>query len=380
MSLSPARQLYCFTVWLLVTWAIAVPRLVRAEDELSGVSQTIMVISPDDNAQYLARLGEALEAHLSDFDIAVQSLAIPTLPPNFAGQVDLARQTSEASQALAVVWIDLNQGLVYVLTVQTEADQQGARAVQILDRPIPEMGADSSSDCDAIASVVRSVLTPLVNQNIEDPDLIERDAEREENKENAPTVMLDTEPVEEKPRPVAEERRLFPVSLVLAGAYAPTMVTWASVVQQGGHINVGAIIGPYVELGAGIDLLSFIETKETGDGTELARWPLRFSLMGILPIGDLELGLRAALVLDFTRVEGVDNEEVQGDTERTSPAFSPSLVARYFLFRLIAVWVEVGLNIYGQAFDYTRNGQTLIYLNSIQPRGAAGLVLIVPLG
>jgi hypothetical protein len=180
-------------------------------------------------------------------------------------------------------------------------------------------------------------------------------------------------PAEPQPPPIDR------LTLQIRAGYGPVFVNRSGPVQHGGRLGAGLILGDHVEVEIALDLLVPLPAENLGEARKeiaLVRWPLRFAATGFVTALSLDLGLKVGLVLDFTHVRGVDPALLQADTDRVNPGLALGLVLRYRILDWLAVWAEGGLDVYNTAYDYTRQGATVIRYSALQGRVSGGLAVL----
>ena len=335
-----------------------------AEEQLGP----LLVLAPEGTAEQHETLRTAMAAHLSGYSVEVRLAATEPLPESFPDQAEAARGAVAEHGALAAIWIDDRHGMVFVLVAAPEADQ-------ILQRPLPDADEPWRARCDAVASMVHSALAPWLN--------------REQEVEPQPVPTAD-EPAVEQPEPaqlddgkhppVEPEQATEWLVLQMRAGYGPVFVYSYGAVQHGGRVAAGLIFGDHLEAEVALDLLFPLPAEISGEPSDdiaLVRWPLRIAAAGFITALDLDIGLKPGLVIDFTRVSGVNTTRIADDTERTNPGFALSLFLRYRVLPWLAVWAEGGIDIFYSAYDYSLQGATVIRYSALQGRVSGGLAFLL---
>ena len=311
-------------------------------------------------------LERALEAHFRDFDVLVQLKHVDKSLENFDEQVAEARRGVSDIGAHSVIWFDWEKGLVYVMVLDRTTEPDGAATEHLLDRPLPR-SEEGEVVIDAVASLVRSVLYEWLERG-GDATEVEVVTEREPEDDKA-VEQTDTVTAEKK-------TALSHLSYYVAGGYIHLLASFADTTQHGGTLRFGMMLTPHVEVGIGLDLLGFIRLSSSTDTIALSRWPLRLRLLGIWPLGKFELGLETSLLVTFSRIHGLADEDVVSEITRVDPAFATSLMVRYQLFDRLSAWAEVGVDVYGARVEYMMNDEIMIQLSPVQLRFAVGLAVV----
>jgi len=336
----------------------------------------VLVLAPEGNAEHQETLRTAMAAHLSGYSVEVLLEPTGPLPESFPDQAEAARTAARDHRALAAIWIDERHGMVFVLVAAPDADQ-------ILQRPLPGAEEPWRTRCDAVASMVHSALAPwLEREEPVEPEPVPATANPIPATAD-PTQIEDPEvPADPVPEPDLPASRNDWLLLQLRAGYGPVFVNRIGSVQHGGRVAVGLIFGDHVEAEAALDLLFPLEAADVGeerDDDALVRWPLRFAVGGFVTALDLDLGIKAGLVIDFTHVKGVENAAVKDNTERINPGFAASLYARYRILDWLGVWAEGGIDIYNSAYDYMKNETAVIKYSALQGRVSGGVSFLFTL-
>jgi hypothetical protein len=344
--------------------ALALSAEVASQQQLGP----LLVLAPVGTAEQGETLRTAMAAHLSGYSVEVLLAATEPLPESFPDQADAARRAVEEHEALAAIWIDERHGMVFVLVAAPQADQ-------ILQRPLPGADEPWRARCDAVASMVHSALAPWLNREHE---VEPQPAATTEEPAVAPPVPED----EEDLPPADHATRTDWLLLQVRAGYGPVFVNSYGAVQHGGRVAAGLIIGDHLEAEIALDLLFPLPAEidgETSEDIALVRWPLRLAVAGFVTALDMDIGLKAGVVIDFTHISGVDPTKIADDTERTNPGFAASLFLRYRVLPWLAIWAEGGIDVFNSAYDYSLQGATVIRYSALQGRVSGGLAFLLAL-
>jgi len=310
----------------------------------------IAILAPPDRADTHERLGAAVEAHLSAYEVRVIRHEIPSLPEQFVDQAEIARVAARETGASAVAWVDEPHATFLLMLAREAYDDR------FLQRPIPGGADEWLSGCDGLATMVHSSLLPILTA-------------RSAKKEAAPAGS-DAQPAQqvddrEPPSSAGEVARDpgLPVALdlLLRAGYGIDAINPDRGVQHGARLGLGMSAADHLELLFGLDLLFPLDAADTTAGADVAlrRWPLRLLVGGYLSPAGLDIGLRLGLALDFIEIEGLDEAAEASpsapDTRKTNPGFACSLFARYPLTGWLSLWIEVSMDLFSTAYLYYTN-------------------------
>lgn len=362
----------CLWVLLFAPFVRGAPAPQSANGQSEPVKKTndsptvILVLTPPSERDIMEQLETALEAHLRDFDVLVQLNDGQDLK-SYNDHVAAARQGLDGAGSLSVaIWFDWEKELVFVMVRSQSARGDTSFDEHVLDRPLPR-SAEGEVVIDAVASLARSVLTEWLELD-EDGDMFPEETAQPPLKQEISKTQMEAQ-TEDTPR-------ISHLSYYVAGGYCQLFASFADTLQHGGTLRFGVVLTPYVELGIGMDLLGFIRLSSSTDTIAISRWPLRIRTLGLWPIGRFELGLEASLLLTFSRVHGLEDEDVVSEIQRVDPAFVTAIMLRYQLVDRLSVFAEVGADIYGVKLEYKMNDEILVRLSSAQLRFAIGLAVI----
>jgi hypothetical protein len=333
----------------------------------------LVLVRPDDQAG-LAELETALGAHLSSFDVEVRRQGATQLSAPPGRQAEEVRDLVQEHRALAAVWTDPSGSIVFVMLARDGADEQ------ILVRFLPDSG--SAGELEAVASMIRSALLPLVTAPQEplspesSPESLKGASEadviwQETDDELPPLAVLEV--VEPPPPPEPW------LTIYGRGGYAPLLSSGAEPLVQGSRLGVGAFMFEHLELELATDLVAPVQGERPHEDISLKRWPLRVSLGGYITLpGEVDLSLRLGGLLDFIRVDGLESESTEGDTSYLAAGFAGSGVIRYRMVPWLAFWVEGGVDVFRTGFTFTRNNRqdTVFRFSAVQGQLFVGVALL----
>lgn len=347
----------------------------------------ILLLLHQDAKVDLAEIHRTLEAHMSDFSVEIlSSYRFDQDCDDNCPSIDSARDLARSIGAAAILEIDFPEKKMEVIILPDKNFQVEQRVV----RPIPQSECTVSVACsDAIAVMVRSMLLPrLVGTDQVQSQIEEKSTEMGEDEGVEKTEPPFTRESEEEPaqgRNAPEDTDEFRLTLSLAGAYAPTYLTWIDEYQHGAQARVGIITGSYVEFDVSVDILTSHEIPNTED-VYLSRWPIRMLLSAILPLSKIELGISLGVLVDVTTL-GSDETATK---EEVYAALPISILFRYRFLKWFGLWLDLGADIYGETIEYSRcpnmnstceenDLEELIRVAQVLPRAALGLVFLINL-
>jgi hypothetical protein len=313
----------------------------------------VVILSPAGVRDDMERLRSVLEAYLTDLEVKVSVETVDALPDGLPAQVALARKASLAEGVLSAIWVEGAGSEFFVLV----SDRRSER-VLVQARPRSPEGWDA--ECDVIAAMVRSALTPWLGRSEPAPEKIAPPPPR-------PARVEASEP----PRPPWPR-------LVVAASYSPVLVHSDGPVTHGAAIALGVLAPSWLEVDAQVQILEAARMDVTGEDLRLERWPLALLATGLLSLGALDLGARLGLVVDVTRVSGVSGSRAPDDTNIVNVGFAPSLVVRYRILPWFGLWLDAGVYLFRRDRRYSWSGETAFEYGFVQPRLSAGPVFILP--
>jgi hypothetical protein len=340
-------------VGAVLVWLIAAPASADPAEE----PPVVVLLSPTESERDSSTLKAAVSAQLSDFDVDVRIGESDPLPASAADQADIARRTASEQEALAVVWIGADADQIQVFV---DDGEDGT----VLQRPIPSEGDDWEELSDAIASMVRSMLVPWLDEPEpagETPDA-ESTAEEASDTVDPAAESLDT-----------PSHQL----LVLLGArvgYEPVVMSQEDRYLNGAYVGLGLCLGRYLGFDAGLALLQVARVRIDGEDIRLTRWPVRIAASGRLPIRRAVLGLRLAFVVNATRVHGIPSEETTDDTDLDYLGLGPSIFVGFGATEWLELGIDGGVDFYFDSNDYVYRDQVMFTFAPVQPRFFAGAV------
>ena len=86
------------------------------------------------------------------------------------------------------------------------------------------------------------------------------------------------------------------------------------------------------------------------------------------------LGLKAAFLVDTTRVSGLPAEEAPDETAIVYLGLGPSAFVGFGATEWLELVLDVGADIYFDSNDYVYREMTMFTYGPVQPRGFAGAV------
>jgi len=349
---------------LLVT---APARIAEAE----GEAPRVLLLAPEDESAGLEVLRDALEAQLSEYDVAVEIVAVQRFPREFVAQVEAAREASR--RAFSVVWLTRAERELFIFV----ADR---RSEKIIVEALPGPAQSWESTCDALATVARSALRPWLAAGAGAPEAGRASPQAPRAEPVAPAAPAP--PARESPPAAAPGKAQRPdLRAVVSAGYAPIALDLGGGrFAHGAELGIGIQIRRRLEVAASVLALGPVGLDVRGAELRYALVPVRLSVAGALAAGRFDLGCRLGAVAAFSRVEGIPPAEAAEDTGVAAIGFSPSLFARLRVAPWLAVHLEVGADLFGRDREYEWDGEVVFRTRRVQPRLAVGLALFAPTG
>jgi hypothetical protein len=358
MALSDAKVL------LLVACFLAAPALGD-----SPARPVVLLMGPASEAEALGELASALEAQLSDLDIDVGLRLVERVPAETAAQFALVRDVGQAEGLLSAVWVQRTAGELIVFVADGRSEKLTAHA-------LPRSGGSWRTDCDAVATSVRSLLLPWLGQ---DSGPVPAPPPPEPGP--APAATGGAPPGSEPASPPPSAAGI-PVDLSVAVGFTAWGIDPARHWMHGVALSLGAVIGRFLEVGAGLTVLPALDMGIPGRDVRLTRWPLELGATGLLPLagGRLELGLRLGLLLDLTAVTGLEPGAAPDETDAARLSFSPSGLLGFRLVPGLWAWVAAGAVLSSRDREYLWDDEPVLRSRAVQPRFGLGLGFRLPAG
>ncbi len=350
--------------WLLLTGVFSSPAWAQPA---AGPTRTVSVLVPEHDEEQLLVLTTALEAHLGDLSAIIHSRQIPALPETSKEQVELARTSFLGSNTCATIWIDRRQGMIFIL-INCRPGPLDDSNYQLIQRALPQSDDQWAADCDAIALMVRSALTPWLDGSIDlDPRI-------EPLPEARPAVETSSPPVS----------KLLISDVYFAGAYTPVWASGNESLQHGGYTEIGWVYGNHVNTNLGFGLLSPLTYQAPDVDDELRRYTFRFGLGGFLSFGQLDCGLKANVLLDLLKSRSKQTNTPTAEKLRFNPGISSMISFRFPVSDLVVLWGEAGADFYVTSYHFARtfgpakyNDEVVIRYGHLQPRLLIGVAFFV---
>ncbi|MCP4680437.1 MAG: hypothetical protein GY854_34125 [Deltaproteobacteria bacterium] len=297
-----------------------------------------------------------MAAHLSDLDASVELKVVSDMPSGVPAQVQTAREATTPDQVIAAVWIETTNDEFYIYV----SDRGSER---ILLQTLPHSPDGWDAECDAIATLVRSALTPwLAAEASDEPEPVPAESPESERPPKTPT----------------QDTPESPVRMIVAAGYSITGLSFEKgPLLSSGRLSMGARLLRRLEIDLTV-LISEPADMKT-EGIRLIRTPVELGALAIWPVDRFDLGVRAGLALDFTHVRGIDISKAPDDTDSVNVGFTPSFVFRYYTLNWLALWMDVGIYIFKRNKHYAWNDEPVLTYGRVQPRLTAGLTFVLRL-
>jgi hypothetical protein len=372
-----SKHLFLFAFLLVSRISLAqdVDPAEQSAPESSPTSRAVLLLTSADTKEEMGELKSALGAYLSDLEAVVELRAIDSIPSDLQGQIKLARKTAlSESEILSVIWLETSGDEFFVFISDSASER-------VLIQTMPSNSEGWEAECDAIATLVRSALSPwLADHSMtkeESPSLPPMPGETPASLPHTGTEKP-PEPIEPA-APIAPPEKN-PVQLVVLAAYAPiSSSNFDGPLTHGAELGIGMLFNKYIEVDISINVGHIAKIDISNADIHLVRWPINLSLLGILPVNRFEFGLRLGLVVDPTTVQGIVKSEAPDNTDMVHVGFAPSLFARFHMIPLLAIWVGGGAYFFAGEIHYAWNSEKVFTYGEIQPQFSTGLALTVPL-
>jgi len=350
---------------------------------------TVVLLFPKPKTDAHETLRATIEAHLSDLDPSVIAQESPDIPATMPEQIELARRvTRSADDVMSVIWLAMSAEELFIFVTDSGSER-------VMVQTLPRADQNWAASCDSIATVVRSALTPWLEES-----------ETEEIASRAPPAAMEADPTphsvavmsvrpnekEEQPPappalpppsegPVDSRSR---VHIQLSAGYSPVSSDgWRGPVTHAGSIGFGVQFLKYIRIVTTISLghSAVLEASSTRDGSmSVERWPSLLLLNGALPLGNrFEIGLGAGLVVDPTVVRGVPADEPKDSTNRVDFGGIASLPVRFFFASSFALELGLGAFFFGGSRDYYWAGERALSIGAFEPWTSLSLVADIEL-
>ncbi len=298
-----------------------------------------VILSPPSETQRIGVLKDAVTSQLSDLGVEV---LVQTLEDREVISQDLlgvAERHRKESRAVAVIWV--GEGGVHVLAGDEEQSNH-------VSRSLPTGDGDWETQCDAIASVIRSVLSPWLASH------------------GAPAI-LERGPDPEAPSQVLSMPARFH-AIGVAGAYAPMIMSRRQPWLHGGWLGLDVRWLEYFRMSVGGAIVPVLRRRSYG----LQRIPLRVEAEGRWALGPWSLGAALSYVLDIARVRGSD---LGGDANRFYHGLGVVAVMAHRPISWMELRIVGGMDLYQAANRYVdQDGETIFQYGPVQGRLGFGLV------
>ena len=314
----------------------------------------LILLTATDDADRMEQLASALDAYLSDLEVAVATTARDELPAPGPDQAETARAVAAEHRALAVVWVDGASSELFLFL-----SRRGAEVVVVHDLPPAEASWDEQ--CDAIASMIRSGIVSWLGDASAAP--AEEPPDEPAAIEVAPPATPGREP-EEKLR------------LMASAGYALDVQNTGGTALNGGALGIGVLVLRHLEVGFSARFVERARLDVREAEIHLRRMPLRAHVAGSLGFGRFDTVLEAGVVLDVTRLSGAAADKAPDDTSRVFVGFSPALGARFRIADWIAVHAVVGLDLFSSNYEYLWDDSPVLDYGAVQPWISAGLTVL----
>ena len=305
---------------------------------------TVIVIDSDDGCTgNVERLTRALEAHLGGQMVGVEAYRVPELPSRKADQAVMARRAAGEGGVRAVVWARLDVQIVYLMLFQGDSQR-------VVVREIPGLYDGLDPFCDAVASMVQSALSGMIDREEEVPGgWIEAQMEDDE---------IPARKVKPTPQP-----RVLDMGLGFEVGYGVVAGSGSRPSNHGARFAVAYHLTRHAGLEVTTDIPRAAEPDiaEVVGNPTLVRWPVRLLVDGFLPTGRATFGLGLGATAEMVAVQDRDSSPLARGFDFTRWAFTAQVTGGVYILD----WLELRLGVTVDVF-----GSKLEWKGDVLPEGA----------
>jgi hypothetical protein len=275
-SLSPLRFGLLFRCVLVVLVASLAPA--RADEPTSSDPQRVVLLGAKNPSSVAAALWSSARAQLSD--LSAELLAEVRTTDSLEDSAGLARLLAERTEALAVVWLDTDEGVVTVFLFESTGRRLRARRVLV--------SGTAAAAAEEVGVVVRSAISALLEgTEVFMPEIPVPEPAR-------------AAPPREEPPPAPVERAAGDDRLRLSVGYVGTLYSLDAAWQNG--VATGLALKPsaspwFVEVGYGFFPPLTLSTESVT--SELRRHPIELGFGLDLAVGRFRAATEAIFIVDL---------------------------------------------------------------------------------
>lgn len=291
-----------------------------------GYSRAV-ILSGNDEVDQLEILRESVSSQLSDYGVEVSVVQVEMDESSVSDSPGFGARIGEETGAGVVIW--LGEGRVFVFA--RDKDTQN-----FLTRPWPTSGDSWALQCDAVASMIRAMISPWFEEPTHDSGEIE--VQQDENPLHTPeTVEQD----------IKTKKQIF-FRMGAGLGYAPKIMSTSEPYLNGMQINLDFGLGEYIRLEAGV---AFMQAARNGI-YGFYQVPIRIELEGRLPIRKWNIGLGFSYILNMTKVSGSADNGSATDASRNYSGIGTSAVVGYCPKPWFELQFKGGIELYQESNSY----------------------------
>lgn len=326
--------------FLVTCWICNVPPCIADE---------LVILAPQGQQERLEPLSISIGSQLVDFDISVKTVAVNNETTLTDASMDIARAYTNAPSVMGVLWLATDSFYLYI------AEEEDSH---FFSRPLPEQSGSWELHCDAIASVVRAMISSW------------RDSASEPSASQSETIPRDTAPSTRHPEDTkttsSSPRR--PVRFTAGVAYAPYIMSSKTPWVNGISLTIGIRIGSLLQI-------SFEPGMAIANHSpfRLHRFPLRLNIGAILEKSSLSFGASLLLVTDVSYISSTAKEPL-AQSKVQYIGFGGSVLVAYNMHPKISWFCQIGVILYSASNTYWHNNKIVFSFEPVQESIMGGII------
>lgn len=296
---------------------------------------TVIVIDSDDGCTgNVERLTRALKAHLGGQMVGVEAYRVPELPERKAEQAAMARRAAGEGGVRAVVWARLDVQIVYLMLFQGDSER-------VVVREIPGLYDGLDPFCDAVASMVHSALSGMIDRTEEIPGGW---AAAQMDDDEVPTRKVDPTP----------QPRVLEMGFGLEVGYGVVAGSGSRPSNHGARFAISYHITRHAGLEVTTDIPRAAEpdVAEAVENPVLVRWPVRLLVDGFLPTGRATFGLGLGATAEMVAVQDRDSNPLAREFDFTRWAFAVQVTGGVYVIDWLELRLGVTVDVFGSKLEW----------------------------
>jgi hypothetical protein len=356
----------------------------------------ILVVTTAADTEMMVELRDVLSSHFEDLNVKVE-LSEPRLPHgDTLEQVFSVRELMQSKHAISAVWVDHPGERVFLMGANT-----GSRKVI--------MNFVGSRDswpvmCDTIAALVSSAVitwleAPPGEPRQPAPVMLSRTAQTPWYPQTVSTWRRPTQPTWSRPvwtgeaqsskpskvalnasdkkEPLELDRGDPKIRMDLFSGYHLGSVDPNESISHGVRVGVGLRIYDYMELSLSTRFISPLDLHNQSSYVVFRHLPIDLGIRWLWSYGRFDWGIQTSVVLDLTALEPKNGPIYSTGSRRFHAGFSPSVVGRVHAHRFLALFVELGADIYFDSDVYKWEDEAVFNYGAVQPYFSLGFAVIM---